>query len=274
MPTLLLPGELPPSNIFELANPMIELASNPFQSHLTQQKLWIHTWKQAMPPHLPCERRTRPRDPVAPGAGSRVEIIPLRHNHFYSKHASAQRPLLTNGYGTRASLFFFARIGLSLMTFLLSLPCPTKVKVNQLQGGIDLFLLFICAGNPFIICPELHSISRKANPRQRKGAGSLRAIPGLDIPGSLLSESPLAFKRSFNLPPNARKPIDALGFRICIRGFWCADVCDQCTYAAFTQRKALSKKQGMKGGGLDSFDVTVLVVVGIDEPNKPVLSLL
>jgi len=41
------------------------------------------------------------------------------------------------------------------MTFLLSLPCPTKVKVNQLQGGIDLFLLFICAGNPFIICPEL-----------------------------------------------------------------------------------------------------------------------
>ncbi|KAL5782141.1 hypothetical protein ACOSP7_007170 [Xanthoceras sorbifolium] len=36
------------------------------------------------------------------------------------------------------------------------------------------------------------------------------------------------------------------GTRICIRGFWCADVCDQCTYAAFTQRKALSKKQGMK----------------------------
>ncbi|WZZ86177.1 hypothetical protein YC2023_114756 [Brassica napus] len=28
------------------------------------------------------------------------------------------------------------------------MPCPTKVKVNQLQGGIDIFLLFIC----FVLC--------------------------------------------------------------------------------------------------------------------------
>jgi hypothetical protein len=93
---------------------------------------------------------------------------------------------------------------------------------NSLHGGTS---AYICR---WVLVPTLdfpsnlpiffsllwkHSISRKANPRQRKGAGSLRAIPGLDIPGSLLSESPLAFKRSFNLPPNARKPIDALGFR-------------------------------------------------------------
>lgn len=58
-----------------------------------------------------------------------------------------------------------------------------------------------------------HSISREQTLVRERGAGSLRAIPGFDIPGSLLSESPLAFKRSFNLPPNARKPIDALGFR-------------------------------------------------------------
>lgn len=55
-----------------------------------------------------------------------------------------------------------------------------------------------------------HSISREQTLVRERGAGSLRAIPRLDLPFSLLSESPLAFKRSFNLPPYARQSIDAL----------------------------------------------------------------
>lgn len=86
---------------------------------------------------------------------------------------------------------------------------PVRIYVDGAFGSHPRFSI----QSSYLLFPALEAFDLCFALVRERGARSLRAIPGLDIPGSLLSESPLAFKRSFNLPPNARKPIDALGFR-------------------------------------------------------------